>query len=78
MKSSDSTAQQIAHMVQNGERQQQEHLLDCLARHIIKLPKHRIISLSEKMAKHQTPEFMDDLRVRIKREQNESRTNISA
>jgi len=47
-----------------------EHLLDCLARHIISLPKHKIKSLSEKMAKKHPSEFMSDMRKRIDRIKN--------
>ena len=43
-----------------------EYLLNCLARHIIGLSKGKMMSLSALMTKKQTPEFMADIRRRIK------------
>jgi len=45
---------------------EQEHLLNCLARHVNKLSKAKQAEFGAKMKKNHTPEFIDDIKRRMK------------
>ena len=59
-----TTARQIVDMINN----EQEHLLNCLARHVNKLSKAKQAEFGAKMKKNHTPEFIDDIKRRMRNE----------